>query len=56
MNKNKLESLNSLLNVFNSYNSEYFSNDWMMKMLNLERNEIRKYKINKLFNDEGREI
>ena len=52
MNKNKLESLNSLLNVLKSYDSHYFSHDWIMKLLGLERNEVRKYKINKLFENE----
>lgn len=50
--KNKLELLNSLMGA----NDNYFSMDWIMKMFNLNRNEIRKYKIEKIFNDEAREI
>lgn len=38
--------------MINSYNTSYFSIDWMMKMLDMKRNEIRMYKINKLFNND----
>ena len=51
MNKDKM-----LSDMISSYNNQYFSVDWIIKMLGLERNEVRKYKINKLFNDETREI
>jgi hypothetical protein len=49
--KNK-ESIDSLMSVLKSYDSHYFSIDWIMKLLGLERNEVRKYKINKLFENE----
>ena len=38
--------------MINSYNTSYFSIDWIMKMLDMERNEIRMYKINKLFKND----
>ena len=39
-------------NIDNKYNNQYFSIDWIMKMLGLERNEFRKYKIKKIFPNE----
>ena len=53
MNKDRVKMLSDMIS---SYNNQYFSVDWIIKMLGLERNEVRKYKINKLFNDETREI
>jgi hypothetical protein len=53
MNKDKVKMLSDMIS---SYNNQYFSVDWIIKMLGLERNEVRKYKINKLFNDEARKI
>jgi hypothetical protein len=38
--------------MIKSYNTSYFSIDWIMKMLDLKRNEIRMYKIYKLFKNE----
>jgi hypothetical protein len=54
--KQKLKQLQSRVDIFsilmnNSYNDKYFSPEYLMKMLNLNRNEIRKYKIGKIFND-----
>lgn len=53
MNKGRVKMLSDMIS---SYNNQYFSTDWIMKMLDLNRNEIRKYKIEKIFNDEAREI
>ncbi len=49
MNKDRIKTMSDIIN---SYNSTYFSIDWIIKMLGLERNEVRKYKINKLFNND----
>jgi hypothetical protein len=49
MNKNRMKIMSDMIN---SYNTSYFSIDWIIKMLGLERNEVRKYKINKLFENE----
>jgi hypothetical protein len=48
MNKDKVKMLSDMIS---SYNNQYFSVDWIIKMLGLERNEVRKEKIKKLFND-----
>ena len=54
MSKDRMKIMSDMIN---SYNTQYFSIDWIMKMLDIERNEVRKYKINKLFkNDEARKI
>jgi len=53
MSKDRIKTMSDIIN---SYNSTYFSIDWVIKMLGLERNELRKYKINKLFDDETRKI
>jgi hypothetical protein len=53
MSKDRIKTMSDIIN---SYNSTYFSIDWVIKMLGLERNEVRKYKINKLFDDETRKI
>ncbi len=50
--QSKVELLESLMGAADNY----FSTNYLMKMLNLERSEVRKNKINKLFNDETREI
>lgn len=52
--KQKLKQLQSRVDIFSSLmdNDKYFSPKYlMMKMLNLNTNEIRKYKIGKIFND-----
>jgi hypothetical protein len=45
--QSKVELLESLMGATDNY----FSTDYLMKMIILSRNEVRKYKINKLFND-----
>jgi hypothetical protein len=50
--QSKVELLESLMGAADNY----FSTNYLMKMLDLNRNEIRKYKIEKIFNDETREI
>lgn len=45
MNKDRMK----MIDMINSYNTSYFSIDWIIKMLDLKRNEVRKYKINKLY-------
>ena len=52
----KLQSKVELLESLMGSADNFFSTNYLMKMLNLERNEVRKNKINKLFNDETREI
>ena len=49
MSKDRIKTMSDLIN---SYDTSYFSIDWIIKMLGLERNKIRKYKINKLFENE----
>jgi hypothetical protein len=54
--KQKLKQLQSRVDIFSILmdNDKYFSPEYLMKMLNLNhlnRNEIRKYKIGKIFND-----
>lgn len=51
--KQKLKQLQSRVDIFSSLmDNDYFSPEYlMMKMLNLNTNEIRKYKIEKIFND-----
>jgi hypothetical protein len=49
--QSRVDIFDSLMCVYNSYNDNYFSPEYLMKMLNLNRNEIRKYKIGKIFND-----
>jgi hypothetical protein len=44
------------LELYKSYDKNYFSKDFVMNMLNLNKNSIRKYNINKIFNDKTREI
>jgi hypothetical protein len=51
----KLQSKVELLESLMGAPDNYFSTNYLM-MLNLERSEVRKNKINKLFNDETREI
>ena len=46
MNK---DSMKIMIDRMNSFDPSYFSIDWIIKMLGLERNEVRKYKINKLY-------
>ena len=54
--QDRVEMISNMMNIADSYNNQYFSVDWIKKMLNLEKNDIRKYKINRIFNDEAREI
>ena len=49
MNK---DSMKIMIDLMNSFDPSYFSTNWIMKMLELERNEVRMYKINKLFENE----
>ena len=49
MNKDRMKIMSDMIK---SYNTPYFSIDLIIKMLGLERNEVRKYKINKLFNND----
>lgn len=49
MNKDRMKIMSDMIK---SYNTPYFSIDWIIKMLGLERNEVRKYKINKLFKND----
>ena len=44
MNKDRVKILSDMIS---SYNNQHFSIDWIIKMLGLERNEVRKYKIRK---------
>ena len=46
MNK---DSMKIMIDRMNSFDTSYFSIDWIMKMLDLKRNEVRMYKINKLY-------
>lgn len=48
---NKLQSKVKVLGSLMGANDNYFSVDYLMKMFNLQRNEIRKNKIEKLFNE-----
>ena len=41
-----------MIDRMNSFDPLYFSTNWIMKMLDLKRNEVRMYKINKLFKNE----
>jgi len=50
--QSKVELLESLMGAADNY----FSTNYLTKMMNLERNEFRKNKIEKIFNDETREI
>jgi hypothetical protein len=49
MNKDRMKIMSDMIK---SYKYSNFSIDWIIKMLGLERNEVRKYKINKLFNND----
>ncbi len=50
------EKIKILTEQINTYDNLYFSKDYLMKMFSLDKNKIRKHKINKLFNDKTREI
>jgi len=60
MYKEKIEIYQDRIKVLteqiNTYDNLYFSKDYLMKMFNLNKNDIRKSKINRIFNDEEREI
>ena len=60
MYKEKIEiyqdKIKVLTDQINTYDSLYFSKDYLMKMFNLNKSDIRKSKINRIFNDEAREI
>ncbi len=52
--KNKeyyLKNIESITEQINRFDNLYFSKEYIMKMFGLEKNKIRKNKINKLFND-----
>jgi hypothetical protein len=49
--QSRVNVLESIMQVYDSYSKNYFSVNHIMKMLNLNKNDIRKYKIQKLFND-----
>ena len=46
----RLETIKNLMSLICGSNQPYFSKDHLMKMLKLEKNEIRKNKIKKIFN------
>lgn len=46
----RLETIKNLMSVIYGSNQHYFSKDHLMKMLKLEKHEIRKNKIKKIFN------
>ena len=50
MKKSRLELLKVMSSVYK------YSTDWAMKMLSLEKKDIRKEKIKEIFPDETREI
>ena len=50
MKKSRLELLKVMSSVYK------YSTDWAMKMIGLEKKDIRKEKIKKIFPDETREI
>lgn len=54
--QNRIEMIGNMMDIADIYNNQYFSVDWIKKMLNLEKNDIRKYKINRIFNDEAGKI
>ena len=47
MNKDRMKIMYDMISSSNNH----FSVDWIIKMLGLERNEVRKYKIRKLFDE-----
>lgn len=50
--KKKLKArVDMFKSMIDSGGSNYFSTDYIMKMLNINKNEIRKYKIWKIFNE-----
>lgn len=49
--QDRVEMISNMMNIVDSYNNQYFSVDWIKKMLNLEKKDIRKLKINRIFND-----
>ncbi len=57
MYKEKIEIYQEKIKILTEQiNTYYFSKDYLMKMFSLDKNKIRKHKINKLFNDKAREI
>jgi hypothetical protein len=46
---NRIKILSDMISSYN--NNMNFSVDWIIKMLGLKRNEVRKYKIRKLFDE-----
>jgi len=51
--KSRLDLIKDMLSI---YSKKYFSTDWIMKMIGLEKQDIRKEKIKKMFPDETREV
>jgi len=47
----RIESIKNLVSVLNNNSQPYFTKDYLIKILNLEKQEIRKSKIKKLFNE-----
>jgi hypothetical protein len=47
---NRIKILSDMISSYNNNNMN-FSVDWIIKMLGLKRNEVRKYKIRKLFDE-----
>jgi hypothetical protein len=50
------DRIKSLTDQINTFDNLYLSKDYLMKMFNLNKNDIRKSKINRIFNDKAREI
>lgn len=47
--QDRIEMIGNMMNVFDSYNKQYFSVDWIRKSLLLEKKDIRIFKINRIF-------
>lgn len=48
--------IKELTEMINSYDSRHFSKDWLMKMLDINKNDVRKNKIKKILDDKTGEI
>jgi hypothetical protein len=52
---NRIKILSDMISSYNNNTEKLlvpdFSVDWIIKMLGLKRNEVRKYKIRKLFDE-----
>lgn len=49
--QDRVEMISNMMNIVDSYNNQYFSLNWLKKMIDLEKKDIRKLKINRIFND-----